>query len=440
MSGGGGQPTTTTQVSKVELPQWVTDASQNNYKFAQQIAAKPLVQYGGPTVAGVSSGTQQAWDTAANSGATGQPDYNAAEAGYANVGGSGPSYVTPGMLANTDLAPYMNPYTNDVVNTSLAALNQQREQAIMGNADKASSANAFGGSRQGITDAVTNSQSAMAAGQLAAQLNAQNFTQAQAGATGDINRQFSGALANQTADQAQKQDIIAASQGLSGIGDSLNRNNVQNFMMQSQAGQGQQAQEQAVLDANKAKFDEANNYDVNRLNILLSSLGMSPYGKTQTTNSTTSGGPDQGTDWAQAGLGALSIFGALVPKSDRTLKTNIKQVGVHPTGIPIHSYNFKGTPKSAKMIGPMAQDVRKALGPAAAPRIGGKLHVNLPQISAQIGPSLAAGLAPTPATGNPPSGLNPTGVLGRAFGRPPRPMKNRLAIGPSGMSGALANG
>jgi len=40
--GGGSQPAQTQQVSKVELPAWVNEASQSNYDFAKQVAGRPL--------------------------------------------------------------------------------------------------------------------------------------------------------------------------------------------------------------------------------------------------------------------------------------------------------------------------------------------------------------------------------------------------------------
>lgn len=413
------QPTQTTQISKVELPPWVDKASQQNYAFAQQVANKPLVQYQGPTVAGVAPATQQAWNLMQNAGSAGAADYSGAEGAYAGVAGQGPSYVTPGMLANTDLSPYMNPYTNAVVDTSLKALDQQRQQAIMGNADKASSSNAFGGSRQGITDAVTNSQSAMAAGQLSAQLRSAGYDQAVQGATGDLNRQFQGALSNQSAEQANTQSRLAAAGGLAGLGDTAQRNLLQQFMGLTTAGGQQQQQQQAVLNANKAKFDEAQGYDTNRLNILLASLGMSPYGKTQTTQTTQTGGDSGSPDWAQAGLGALSIFGSLAKLSDRTMKTDIAKVGMHPTGLPIYSYRYKGDPKTyPKMVGPMAQDVRKKFGPAAAPRIGNKLAIDPVAMAAKIG-------------------VNGVGSLGSIAPAPTAAPRNRFAIGPKGTHGAL---
>jgi len=62
MSSGGSTPATTQQVSKVELPEWVNTASQQNYDLAKQIAGRPLEQYTGQQVASPGAMTTQGYD------------------------------------------------------------------------------------------------------------------------------------------------------------------------------------------------------------------------------------------------------------------------------------------------------------------------------------------------------------------------------------------
>lgn len=122
-------------------------------------------------------------------------------------------------------------------------------------------------------------------------------------------------------------------------------------------GSQEQMQQQRELDSAKGEWDKAQNHDIEQLNVLLSSLGMSPYGKSESTDKVTSGGG--GTDFAQMGTGIISILGALFGLSDERTKTDIEKVGVNEaTGIPIYDYRYKGDPKnSPKIRGPMAQDV-----------------------------------------------------------------------------------
>ena len=102
-------------------------------------------------------------------------------------------------LPQGDLNAYMNPFTEGVINSSIASLDSQRMADINRNADAAISANAFGGSRAAIQDAVTNAQYGRNAAQLAANLRSQNFTQAQAALQADQARNFQAQQANQSA-------------------------------------------------------------------------------------------------------------------------------------------------------------------------------------------------------------------------------------------------
>ena len=396
-----------TQTSTVQLPPWVNNAAQKNYGFAENVANRPLVQYGGARVADTSPQTQQAWDLAANSGGTGQDQYDASTAGFLSAmtaGQNAPQVgimgrekdVTADMLANTDYSKYMNPYVNDVVNSSMNKLEAQRVQSIMGNADTAARANAFGGSRQGITDAVTNTQTATAAGDLAAKLYGDAFTNAQGAAKFDIGNKLTAATGNQGAGVTQRgQDYTAAmanqsallrgtdqtlagATGMEGLGNDAVKNVLQHYSMLSDAGSQQQKQGQDLIDANMGKFNEARDYPTEQLNTLLAALGMTPYGKTQTNVGDTK--EYASPDYAQSALGLLSI-GAGLYKSDRKAKKDINKVGTHaPSGLPVYSYRFKGQkPGTPKTVGPMAQDVQKTY-PGAVANVGGTKYIAPSQI------------------------------------------------------------
>lgn len=368
MGGGSSQPATTTQISKVQLPKWVSEASKSNYGFAQDIAAKPLVQYGGPTVAAPGALSTQGWDMLAGGANAGADSFGAASDLFKGVGAAGPSYVTPGMLKDTDLSAYMNPYIDQVENRALDALGRTTTSQLQGNASKALASKSFGGSRGAIVDAVTRGESARAAGDLSAGLRKSGFDTAAGLATADINRGLQGALANQGEDQSLRQGQLAAAGGLGGLGANEISGLLQKFAGMSAGGKEQQAGSQALLDADKAKFDEAQGYDLERLNILLSSLGMSPYGKTQSTTGTQTAA-QAGPDWASAGLGALSLLSSF---SDRKAKTDITKLGKDPdSGIDMYAYRYKDDPKTyPKVVGPMAQDIEK-VAPHMVRKIGG---------------------------------------------------------------------
>jgi hypothetical protein len=385
---GSTQTTDTQSQSVSQVPQWVQNAGQQNYAYAQDVASRPLQQYQGQMVADVSPQTQQAWNTAANSGNVGMDQYNAATAGYLGALGQTPASVTAGQLSNTNLQPYMNPYTQSVINTTLPIMQQNLGLQQNQQANAANSANAFGGSRQGVQAGVTQAQGAMGMGQMAAQLNQANFGQAQTAAQQDIAGRLQAATSNQQAQQAKTNSDILASQGLNNTGDSLLKQNAANYAMQTSAGGSQQQQAQNQINAQMSKFAQANAYPQQQLATLLSALGMSQGTQPSMTSGDSQSQTTTPTNWGALALGGLNTLGGLFSPtgalgamnpmgSDREMKTDITPVGKDPaTGIPLHAYRYKGDPKSyPKVVGPMAQDVQKVV-PGAVKRLGGKLTVH----------------------------------------------------------------
>lgn len=95
---------------------------------------------------------------------------------------------------------YLNPYMNDVVNTSLNDIELQRQRAINSGKDSAIAAGAFGGSRQGVAESLTNEAYGRQAAQTAAQLRAAGFDTAAGLSQQDAARAQQGQAANQAAD------------------------------------------------------------------------------------------------------------------------------------------------------------------------------------------------------------------------------------------------
>ena len=119
-----------------------------------------------------------------------------------------------GALTGPDaFKPFMSPYQQEVIDTTLAEFDRQQTIADTARRDAAIAAGAFGGGREGVLAAEAARGAQMNRANLQANLLAQGFQQAQAAAAADL----------------------AARQGLGGY--------------QSQLGQQQQAFEQAQLDA-----------------------------------------------------------------------------------------------------------------------------------------------------------------------------------------------
>ena len=138
---------------------------------------------------------------------------------------------------------FMSPYQQEVIDTSLAALQRERDIARQQLGTQAVQLGAFGGGRQGLQEGAFDAETALGKAQLEAQLRQQGFQQAQQAAQQ--------AFANQQALSTQQQ-------GLATLAPQLAQQQITGLQ---QLGQGQQAQSQAVLDAaanaaREAAFEE----------------------------------------------------------------------------------------------------------------------------------------------------------------------------------------
>lgn len=392
MSGGGQQ--TSTQVSEIKLPEWVNQASQSNYGKAQEIANRPYNPYTGETVAGLPQETMDAINYLKGNIGVAMPGMSASSGALEQLLGFNPGNVTAGSvtpqkMSETDLNPYLNPFITNVEDRAIDTLNRQNTQALNTNASRAAAAGAFGGSRGAIIDAVTNAESARAAGDLSANLRKEGYDRATELATGDITRDLAGqttnlqsslqaALANQQAGISGANVRRGAATDLASVSQAAQDSVMKDYAGLLGAGDVLGTKEQQYLDRDKAQFDEAQGYDTEMLNLLLASLGMSPYGRTETTTKTQE---KAGTDWASVGLGGLSLAKGLGLFSEDKAKTDIEKLGTDPvSGLEMYAYRYKNDPKTyPKVVGPMASDIQRK-HPKAVRKIGGKRVIDASMI------------------------------------------------------------
>ena len=258
-----------------------------NYSHAQGVAATPFTPFTGQAVAPLNSTETQAGGILGNI-AQNNPGSGLLSSGanIANgVAGYNPSQVSAGQLSNTDLSPYMNPYTKDVINSSLEQLNQQRGQQRVSDNQAATAAHAFGGSRQGVADAITNQLYDQNAGSLISGLNAQNFTQAQGAAQSDIANRLNAGEFNTNAGLTANGQHLSAAGVLGDLGQNkfndatTGANNLLNY------GQLGQNTNQAQNTFNYSQYQNKQQWPIQMQALLNQSLGMIPTQGTQTTSS-----------------------------------------------------------------------------------------------------------------------------------------------------------
>lgn len=253
-----------------------------------------------PNVFQQSAGALTSGINAANSAASYRPQQVGTNFGYT------PQNVTAGQ-AFTGMANYQNPFTQQVIDTSMADLERQRQMQMAQMGAQASAAKAFGGSRHGVAEALTNEGFANQGGQLASGLRMQGFNTALGASQQDVANQLQAALANQGAFgraqefgqssrlQAQMANQQAAAQAaaqrasaagtlgnLSNLGFGMGQSITQQQMQQ---GQLQQAMNQALIDAGKAQYAGFAGAPQQSLNTFLAALGGSQTGQQTTTQS-----------------------------------------------------------------------------------------------------------------------------------------------------------
>jgi hypothetical protein len=389
--GGGGQKSTTQETKEIRLPPWVEQASQENYGFAKKVADRPYDYYHGETVAPLNK------DFYAARGLTGTLDdyqdyYKDAGTSLQGVMDYNPtnyqaSSVAATMLPQMNRAAYTNPLINDVERRAIENARIQGQQAQTQLGAAAAKGGGMGGSRQAIQQAVQGAETTRGIGDLSAKLRKEAYDTATGAMQTDIANKLK--AETQTGDWRQQalseyernklaanQEKIAASAGKVSAADSGQQARMNEIATKLGFSQMMQDQRQREDDMRKGMWEGKRNYPLEQLNIRLAALGMSPYGHTESGTSTTRSGGGGGLGQA-LGIGG-QLLGMFAGMSDRDTKTDIEEVGQHPTlPIAVYAYRYKSDPKSyPKVIGPMADEVER-VAPHLVKKVGKRRVVDL---------------------------------------------------------------
>lgn len=308
---GSSAPSTTTQITKTELPEWLNRASERNIQIADEISQRPYQAYGGSTVAGLTPDQTASFDYARSGiGMTAMP-FNLAQGAAANAAFYRPDQVQAQTFSGQALAPYMNPYLAEVENRAVDAANRSLLTNLNTISDNAARAGAFGGSRQGLAEGVATAETARNVGDLSANLRAQGFNTAASLFQSDQARALEAARANQAAGLQGAGLNAQAASTLGSLATNAQGARAMDIATLQAIGEQQQAQDQRMLDDAYARFLEQRNYPIEMLNLRLGATSATPYSQTQTTTRT--GGP-QGNSTLQTvgtGLSALASLASI---------------------------------------------------------------------------------------------------------------------------------
>jgi hypothetical protein len=302
-------------------------------------------------------------------------------AGIGSAQGMGytPQQVQAGQLATTNIAPYMNPYTNEVIQANEADILRGAQMGINNLGAQAQAARAFGGSRHGVMEAELGRNVAQQLAQSSAGLRQAGFQNAQQAALADIQNQMAAQQYNVGAGlQGQQQRLAAANQlaNISNLGFGMGQTVQQNLMQQGALQQGVQ---QALIDAAKQQYAGYTGAPAASINYVSNAIGATPMGSTTTQ----SGSP--GLFNMLSTIAGIAAQAGMFPTSDVRLKKDIKQIGKLPNGINLYKWAWNKIGKAIgadkfPTVGVLAQEVQKINPEFVVKGDDGYLRVNYSKI------------------------------------------------------------
>lgn len=284
----GGDP----QVTTTEIDPEVKAGYLGNLDYARQVAN----QTGARQFAGFDPTYQQGEQMALAAG-TGPGRQQLGMAGQLTQAGAGftPTMIRPDQALTQQ---YYNPFEQQVIDTSLADMEQARQRAVQQMGQQATAARAFGGSRHGVAEALTSGEYGKQAGQMVANLRNQGYQQA-------LQLAQQQQMQNQAAGLQGAQFRLGAAQQLGQMGQAQTAADM--LAAQTAMGLGGARQQFA-----QQQMDAARNLGLERLGIMQSALGLQMPGMGGTQSTPTYTNPAAGAlGGAMAGYQMFGPYGAI---------------------------------------------------------------------------------------------------------------------------------
>lgn len=303
-SSGSGSSTTT---STLQPNPTALAAYQQALGMAGNAASQPLQQYSGQLVAGFTPDQTSAMNTIDQSQGVAQPYINNAQG---LIGQStSPIWNNVQQFSPSSVSQYTNPYTQQVVGSSEAQMQNmdaQQQSALQG---QAISSGAFGGDRAGVASAVLSGQQDLANNQTVAGLESQGYGQA----LSEFNTQQQSQLGAQ---EAQQYLEAQGAYGEAGLGSQAQNSALTGASAQLQSGALQQQLQQENLNVPYEEFQQQQAYPFQTSQYYANiaeglGSGMGGY------SSTTSPAASTASQLTGLGIGGLGLAGGALGSSNR---------------------------------------------------------------------------------------------------------------------------
>ena len=246
--------------TEVNVPSFQQQQFQDIYNQAVGLANQPFIPFTGPQVAGFSPDELRAFDAQRSMFQSGQQIDPIQD--RQNLISA--SQSAPGLL-DVNIGSYQNPFTQNVIDQSIADINRQAQLARTSAQDRAIRAGAFGGSRSAILESESQRPFVDQIARTSANLRQAGFEEAR--------RQAEADLARQQRDRAFQANLIsqqesARNQALSGL---------------LGTGAQQRQLQQAALTAARGEFDRALAFPGQQFGLLSQAVFGQPSLAGQTT-------------------------------------------------------------------------------------------------------------------------------------------------------------
>lgn len=368
-------------------PKYAKKALKGMWDRTEQVANRPFEPYTGQLTAGLSPTQQMGIQGVVNAvkSNVGGGAVNAAIDLAKQAGAYRPMTVTPGTMAASmmtpaamqavgdvsaaaidpaaignvragsflggDVSAYLNPYIAQVIGTTSADLNRQREIQRQADAARAVSAQAFGGSRQAVVDAETNATFNNTLASTIANLYSQGYGQA----ADLMMRDYDRALQADTSNQAVSQYAVGQNAGFQQQANLANQTNRYNqaFADAQFRQQGAQYNQTALQDTARINLEQA--MQAQQLN-QAAGLSAANLGLNASANLGQLGKTQQ--DMALAGANALLQAGTLEQTTEQArLEAAYNQY--------LRQFNYP-----VEMLGVLQDGARVMTGATARPQTG----------------------------------------------------------------------
>jgi len=246
--------------SKQELPEWQRQQAQEVFQAGKSLAGTPFVPYTGPRVAGFNPDQLRQFQATRGLFETGM-QYDPLTGIQELAQREAPQIGQVGSLLGADIGAYQSPYTQQVIDQSMADIQRQADIARRQAQSQAIGAGAFGGSRSALLETESQRPYIEQQARTAAGLRQAGFEQAQRAAESDIARQ------QQIAMFAPELELRARQQQAGLLG-GVGAEQMARLGQLGQIGRQQQQLQQLGLQVPYEEFQRALDYGPQQLGLL----------------------------------------------------------------------------------------------------------------------------------------------------------------------------